>query len=156
MWTSVGVLAGVALVWLTGVGWIDPLVAILMAVNIGWMAVRLLRRSVRGLMEEVNASESGAILQELDRAVAKGLVAGYHQVRYRRVHAQLWIEYHLLFPGDLSLAEAHARSHAVEQAIALLFTDEVIVTAHLEPEAHEAAHPRGHAEPADPLREGKG
>jgi divalent metal cation (Fe/Co/Zn/Cd) transporter len=70
------------------------------------------------------------------------------------VHDQVWVEYHLLFPGNLTITEAHERSHAVEDRVAAFFPkDEVYVTAHLEPDHHEEAHPAGHAEPADPLGE---
>lgn len=152
MWTSLGVLVGVGLVWLTDVRWLDPVVAIAVALNILWTAVGLMRRAVRGLMEGVEAGDTQRILDELERAVDRGDIAGFHQVRHRHVNDQRWIEYHLLFHGDLPLTEAHARSHAVDAAVARQFPEEeVFVTAHLEPEAHDEAH-RDFAEPADPLR----
>lgn len=154
MWTSLGVLVGVMLVWLTGISWIDPVVAIFVAINIAWTALQLIRRAIGGLMERVEADATRAILAELDAAVAQGVIASYHQMRHRRVNDQIYVEYHLQLPGDLPLAEAHAHSHAVEDRIAALFPrDEVTVTAHLEPDAHDAAHPEGHTEPADPLRD---
>ncbi|GIV59855.1 MAG: cation diffusion facilitator transporter [Rhodothermaceae bacterium] len=153
MWTSLGVLAGVGLVALTGRTWLDPLVAVAVAVNILWTGVRLVRQAVSGLMEAADAGDTQKILSVLDRAVADGLISGYHQVRHRRVNDQRWIEYHLLFPETLRITEAHDRSHVVEAAIAREFEGaEVFVTAHLEPEAHAAAHPEDHTEPADPLR----
>ncbi len=155
VWTSFGVVLGVGLVWLTGLEWIDPVVAILVGLNILWAASRLLRRSVSGLMEKVDPAETQRILRELERARAADRIANFHQVRHRRVGDTVWVEYHLLFPEHLRVTEAHERSHAVEDAVAALFPeDEVYVTAHLEPAAHAAAHPEGHAEPADPLREG--
>ncbi|RMF65186.1 MAG: cation transporter [Bacteroidetes bacterium] len=152
MWTSLGVLAGVGLVALTGLTWLDPLVAIVVALNILWTAVRLVRTSVSGLMEAADTADTQAILTVLDQAVAEGLISGYHQVRHRRVNDQLWIEYHLLFPEDLRITEAHERSHVVEERLArALGPTHVYVTAHLEPETHDEAHPEGHREPADPL-----
>jgi divalent metal cation (Fe/Co/Zn/Cd) transporter len=54
----------------------------------------------------------------------------------------------------MSIREAHARSHEVEDRVDALFPDdEVHVTAHLEPRRHDEAHPEGHREPIDPLRE---
>ncbi|MFQ5571242.1 MAG: cation diffusion facilitator family transporter [Rhodothermales bacterium] len=152
MWTSLGVVIGVALVWLTDVVWLDPAVAVLVGLNLAWMAFRLIRRSFEGLMEKVDDEHTQAILAELDRSVKQGDIAGYHQVRHRCVNDQMWVEYHLLFSGHLSLSEAHTRSHAVDAAITRLFPSyRVIVTAHLEPEAHDEAHPTGHSEPVDPL-----
>jgi cation diffusion facilitator family transporter len=152
MWTSLGVLVGVGLVWLTDIVWLDPLVAILVGFNLAWTGLHLIWQAYEGLMEKVSDADSQALLAELDGATLQRTIRGYHQVRHRRVNDQVWIEYHLHFPNNLSLAEAHARSHAVEDAVIALFPkDQVIVTAHLEPEAHDEAHPDGHAEPVDPL-----
>ena len=154
MWTSLGVIVGVGLVWLTGVRWLDPVVGLAVAANILWTATSLLRRSVYGLMDEADPDATQALLDELTEAKADGTIAEYHQVRHRRSGDQVWVEYHLMFPGDMSIREAHARSHEVEDRVDALFPeDEVHVTAHLEPRRHEEAHPEGHREPADPLRE---
>ncbi len=152
MWTSLGVLVGVALVWLTDLLWLDPVVAILLALNIAWTGVKLMRQAMEGLMERVDDHASQAILTVLETAVARQLVDGFHQLRHRRVNDQVWVEYHVQFRGNISLAEAHERAHRVEEDLMALFPqDEVIVTAHLEPEAHDDAHPEGHREPVDPL-----
>lgn len=152
MWTSMGVVGGVALVWWTGYAWLDPVVAIGVALNILWTAGRLMRRSARGLMDRADTRASRIILETLEEAVADGWIEGFHQVRHRRLDDQIWIEYHLFFSGDLSVEEAHRRAHHVEDAVDALFPeDRVHVTAHLEPSEHEAAHPEGHVEPEDPL-----
>lgn len=153
MWTSIGVIVGVFVVWLTGIVWIDPAVAILVALNILWTGFGLLRESFGGLMERSDPADTYAILSELERARTAGEIVGYHQVRHRRVDDQRWIEYHLLFPDRITLAEAHARSHVVEEHIRQVFEGGgVVVTAHLEPQTHEHAHPLGHSEPDDPLQ----
>ena len=152
MWTSVGVVVGVALVWWTGYAWLDPVIAILVAFNILWTAGRLIRRSARGLMDRADTAVSRRILETLEESVAEGRIEGFHQVRHRRLNDQLWIEYHLFFPGRLSVDEAHERAHHVEDAVDALFPqDQVHVTAHLEPAEHDAAHPEWHMEPEDPL-----
>jgi cation diffusion facilitator family transporter len=154
MWTSLGVIVGVGLVWGTGVRWLDPAVGLLVAGNILWTATGLLRRSVYGLMDEADPDATQAILDELAEAKEEGTIAEFHQVRHRRSGDQVWIEYHLMFPGKMTIEEAHARSHDVEDRVDALFPDdEVHVTAHLEPRRHDDAHPEGHREPADPLRE---
>jgi cation diffusion facilitator family transporter len=153
MWTSVGVVGGVGLVWLTDIVWLDPVVAILVACNILWTAGRLIRRSARGLMERADTEATERILDTLNRAMEHELIENFHQVRHRRVNDQVWVEYHLLFPEDMSITEAHDRSHLVEDAVNRLFPkDDVHVTAHLEPVAHDTYHPEDHQEPTDPLR----
>ncbi|MFW5972367.1 MAG: cation diffusion facilitator family transporter [Bacteroidota bacterium] len=152
MWTSLGVLVGIGLVWLTGILWFDPLVAILVALNILKTAFQLLKTAFSGLMETSDARDTRAILNQLDEAVVENVIAGYHQLRYRIIGDRRWVEYHLLFPDGETLQGAHERSHEVEERISKLFPkDEVVVTAHLEPIEHDLAHPRGHVEPDDPL-----
>jgi len=154
MWTSLGVIAGVGAVGLTGVQWLDPVVALLVAANILWTAKGLLRRSIYGLLDEADWEATRSLLDELDAAKAEGVIAEFHQVRHRRAGDQVWIEYHLMFPGQMSIREAHARSHDVEDRVDALFPDDTVhVTAHLEPQRHDDAHPEGHREPADPLRD---
>lgn len=153
MWTSVGVVGGVGLVWLTDVVWLDPVVALAVAANILWTAMSLLREGIAGLMETARTEDTRRIVEVLNRALEEDRVAGYHQVRHRRVGDQLWVEYHLLFPEALSITEAHERSNNVEAAVDEQFPEHPVhVTAHLEPREHEQAHPEGHREPADPLR----
>lgn len=154
MWTSLGVIGGVGLVYATGITWLDPVAGLLVAGNILWTASGLLRRSVYGLMDEADPEATQVLLDELTEAKADGTIAEFHQVRHRRSGNHVWVEYHLMFPGDMSIREAHARSHEVEDRIDALFPDDTVyVTAHLEPRRHDDAHPEGHREPVDPLRE---
>ena len=148
VWTSGGVVVALFLVKWTGIVMLDPIVAIFLALNIMWTAGRLMRDSWHGLMETADPDETRRILDLLDEALEKGVISGYHQVRHRRVHDRVWIEYHLLFPEALSVAEAHHESHRVEDAMHRAFPDDrVIVTAHLEPETHDDAHQDRHPEP---------
>jgi len=148
MWTSFGVIIGLLLVWLTGIVWFDPVVAIILALNILWMAGKLVRNAVKGLMEEADPAETAKIVSLLEKAVSSGSVSGYHQLRHRRVNDNVWIEYHLLFPSEDSVSQAHDKSHEVEDSLHQLFqSDKVIVTAHLEPVEHDHAHSRNHPEP---------
>ncbi|MES3629646.1 MAG: cation diffusion facilitator family transporter [Longimonas sp.] len=154
MWTSLGVLVGVGLVRLTGVLWLDPVAALVVAANILWTAGTLLRRSLGGLMDRADTHTTYRVLEVLNAAVEDETVANYHQVRHRRSDDQLWVEYHLMFPGEMSVREAHARSHDVEAALHEEFPDDQVrVTAHLEPRRHRDAHPPDHTEPSDPLHE---
>lgn len=153
MWTSLGVIAGIGLVWLTGIRWLDPAVGLLVAGNILWTAKDLLRRSIYGLMDEADPQATAALLDKLSAAVEAEVIAGFHQVRHRRSGEQVWIEYHLMFPGDMAIHKAHERAHQVEDEVDALFPDDdVHVTAHLEPRRHDEAHPEEHTEPPDPLR----
>lgn len=152
VWTSGGVVAGVALVWATDLQWLDPAIALAVGLNIGRTGIRLLYQSYEGLMERANEEDTRRIVEDLSRAVDEGRIAGYHQLRHRRVNDQVFIEVHLLFPSELSIHRAHEVAHEIEDELRAHFPrDEVFVTSHLEPEEHERAHPEGHEEPEDPL-----
>jgi cation diffusion facilitator family transporter len=63
MWTSLGVIAGVALVWATGLDWLDPVVALLLGANIVWTSTRLIREAVRGLMERGDPDDTRRLMR---------------------------------------------------------------------------------------------
>ncbi|HEX7069360.1 MAG TPA: cation diffusion facilitator family transporter [Rhodothermales bacterium] len=155
MWTSAGVILGVSLVMITGLTWLDPIVAMAFGLYIGYTAVDMLRDAAGGLLESASPEDTARIVATLEESVEDGTIKGFHQLRHRRVQDRVWIEYHLHFPSSVSLVDAHARSHQVEDRVVSLFPgDEVLVTAHLEPAAHREAHPSGFAEPDDPLGAG--
>ena len=90
VWTSIGVLVGVGAVSLTGWTWLDPAVALGVAVNIVWTGVDLLRRSALGLMDTaLPAVEQNVIREVLDRYRADGIQ--YHALRTRRAAARRFI-----------------------------------------------------------------
>jgi len=152
MWTSAGVIIGLFLVQWTGIVLLDPIVAIILALNILWTAFRLMSDSYHGLMEAVDPTESAQIVELLERSVDNGVITGFHQLRHRRVNDRVWVEVHLLFPEAHSISTAHDESHRVEDALHRLFpSDQVVFTAHLEPESHDEAHRHRHPEPADDI-----
>lgn len=140
MWTSLGVLVGIGLVWWTGAVWLDPVVALLVGANIVWTSGSLMRSAYSGLMETADSDATQRVLDVLDAAVAEGLIEGHHHVRHRRVNDQIWIEQHLLLADDMRLEDAHDRATVVETRQRAIFPDSrVQVTSHLEPRSHD--HP---------------
>jgi cation diffusion facilitator family transporter len=145
-WTSFGVVAGVALVWATGLHWLDPVLAIVVGLNIVWTSCQLLRTSFEGLMERTSPAEATRLEDTLRQAQAEGLIVAYHQVRHRRIAHEVLIEAHLLFEDDATLQDAHRAAGLVERRIGALFPGEnVTVTTHLEPACHDDEHPESHA-----------
>lgn len=152
MWTSAAVVVGVGVVWLTNVVWLDPVFAIVAALHIMTNAVSLMRLSFSGLMERVTAEETQRVVQSLEQAVNKKQIKAFHQLRFRRVHNHVWIEVHLLLPGQFSLEQAHTHASWVEDRLRELFPqDQVVITSHLEPEDHKRSHPNGHPDILDPF-----
>jgi cation diffusion facilitator family transporter len=130
--TSLGVLVGVALVALTGILWLDPLLAGLTALNILWSGTRLMRESVGGLMDEAVPADTLARIRELVARNAEGAIEA-HDMRTRHSGRFTFVEFHLVVPAAMSVSDAHDICDRVEAALkAELGT--ATITIHVEPE----------------------
>ncbi|TXH05211.1 MAG: cation transporter [Nevskiaceae bacterium] len=131
VWTSVGVLVGVGLVALTGAVWLDPLVAIAVALNILWTGFRLLRESAEGLMDaawpEDELKVLDAVLDEFRSAEVQ-----FHAIRTRRAAARRFVSFHLLVPGAWPVQQAHELAETVEARLEARLPG-VSAISHLEP-----------------------
>lgn len=131
VWTSVGVVVAVVLVAITGWGWLDPVIGLLVAVHILWMAVRLIRESMLGLMDTgLPTEEMKAIRDVLDRFASEGM--HYHALRTRQAGAWRFMSVHLLVPGDWTVSRGHDLAEKIENEIRQQ-VPRLTVTTHLEP-----------------------
>ncbi|GGF74991.1 cadmium transporter [Azorhizobium oxalatiphilum] len=135
--TSIGVLAGFVLVPVTGWPQLDPLLAGLVALNILWTGWGLMRESVGGLMDAAPPPDVVARIRELVSTHAAGAIEA-HDLRTRHAGRMTFVEFHLVVPGDMTVAAAHAICDRIENALETEMEDTVI-TIHVEPEA-EAKH----------------
>ena len=131
VWTSFGILIGVALVAMTGWRILDPLIAIAVALNILWTGIRLLRESADGLMDAAWNEEDLKALDELLREFSSDHVH-FHAVRTRRAAAHRFVSFHLLVPGIWSVQQAHELAEQVEERISRLMPG-VTAISHIEP-----------------------
>jgi len=147
--TSLGVLVGLGLTMLTSWLRFDPVVAILVALNILWMGSRLIRQSIGGLMDEVDPKTQAQIRRLLIEMTSQAGV-GFHGLRLRNAGNTTWVEFHLLFPKDTSLESAHSLATKIEERIQQDSTMRTEVISHLETlEDHRVVHRRGHFENLD-------
>lgn len=130
VWTSGGVLLGVVAVALTGWERLDPAIALLVAANIVWTGVRILRRSALGLLDQAIPREELAAVT----ATLKGFESpvAFHAVRTRQSGARRFISLHVLLPGDWSVKRGHAMLEDVERALRGAVPNATVFT-HLEP-----------------------
>ncbi len=139
-YTSFGVVAGLGLALLTGWLPLDPIVASLVAANILWTGGQLLRRSVGGLMDEGDPQIDSRITSVLTEATEKAGIK-FHCLRHRDTGSNVWVEFHLLFPQDTTLAEAHRLATQVEDSVRQELGLRAEVITHLETlEDHEQVH----------------
>lgn len=131
VWTSVGIVAGVGAVALTGWLILDPLIAIAVAAYIVWTGFGVMRRSVWGLLDRaLPENEMRDIRAILEPYKSRGM--DYHALRTRRAGRHRLVELHLLVPGSTSVREAHRRADEIELAIRRALPGTAVLT-HLEP-----------------------
>lgn len=132
VWTSVGLVTGLAIL-LVMPEWkiLDPIIAIIMAINIVFTGINLLRRSVSGLMDDALPSEELDIIAESIRK-HQGIEATFHGLRTRKSGPKRFIDFHLLVPGETTVRASHDLCCIIEEEIeAALERSEV--TIHVEP-----------------------
>ncbi|MDA8128953.1 MAG: cation diffusion facilitator family transporter [Betaproteobacteria bacterium] len=131
VWTSVGVILGVGLVWATGWLWLDPVIALAVALNIVWTGWRLLQRSAAGLMDVSLPEEDVRTIERiLERYRQEGLE--FHALRTRQAGTRAFISFHLLVPGAWTVQRGHDWSERVEADIRAT-VEHAHITTHLEP-----------------------
>lgn len=139
--TSVGVFAGLALATLSGWMLLDPLLAALVAINILWTGYKLATESISGLLDERASPEIEARIHRAIASNGKGAIEA-HDIRTRQAGRMTFIEFHLVVPGDMTVAEAHEICDRLEAAIESELADADVVI-HVEPEAKAKAHDAG-------------
>ena len=132
VWTSVGVVVGVGAVTLTGWLRLDPIVAILVAVNILWSGWKLIKRSIQGLIDTTIPKEmNDKIVEVLDGFVAAERIR-YHALRTRQSGSHHFVTVHVLVPGDWSVQKGHDLLEEIEDRIQEQIPNVSLMT-HLEP-----------------------
>jgi cation diffusion facilitator family transporter len=154
VWTSAGVIVGVAAVAATGWLRLDPIVALLVAVNILWTGARIVRKSILGLMDTaLPAEELAAVKAALDSHLNDGIE--YHALRTRQSGARRFVSLHVLVPGQWTVHRGHELLEDVEARIRATVPNVTVFT-HLESlddpaswddqslDRGEPAHPAAH------------
>ena len=117
VWTSLGVVLGVALVQLTGWLVLDPVIGLLVAANIVWIGVRLLRDTAQGLLDRAPPPEDQKQISEiLSRYENEGI--RFHALRTRASGQRRFISMHVLVPGKWTVQRGHDLSEKLERDLA--------------------------------------
>jgi cation diffusion facilitator family transporter len=139
VWTSVGVLAGVGLVWMSGWLLLDALVGVAVGVYIIWAGVGLMRRSVVGLLDAAISGEDRREIDKLFAEYSRRYGVSFHAVRTRQAGARQFVTFHLLVPDAWTVARAHGLSEEIESRIRSLVPNASLLT-HIEPISDPASY----------------
>jgi cation diffusion facilitator family transporter len=111
--------------------WLDPVVAIAVALHILWTGTTLMRRSFQGLMDEaIPAEDRAKIVEVLDALRSRG--CDYHELRTRSAGARSFVDVHVLVPGTMTVQEGHNLVEGLEKEVQLRLPHVEMLT-HMEP-----------------------
>lgn len=130
--STVGVLAGLALVFATGWAQLDAVLAALVALNILWSGWGVIRDSVGGLMDVAVPGDTQKTIREVIATSADGAIEA-HDIRTRQAGRMTFIDFHLVVPGAMSVDDAHGICDRIESQLRKAVRDAQI-TIHVEPE----------------------
>lgn len=129
--TSVGVIVGILAVSITKINVLDPIIAILIGLNIVVTGGKIMKRSVMGFMDTaISKDERATVLKILNKHEKEGLK--FHGIRTRQSAARRFVSFHVLFPGKWTVRKSHDYAEKIESEIRRSIPN-VTVTTHLEP-----------------------
>jgi len=135
VWTSVGVVAGILLVGLTGWLILDPLIALIVAANILWVGGRLLNETAHGLLDTALPCGEREIIERIqahyERRHEKDGIE-FHALRTRGAGTRRFVSMHVLVPGGWSVKRGHDLSERIEGDI-IAALPHTTVSMHIEP-----------------------
>ncbi len=131
VWTSVAVIAAIGIVALTKWNVLDPIIAILVGINITWTAYQLMRRSVAGLMDASLPPGEQKLIEDVIAKYSQKNVK-FHALRTRQSASRRFVSVHVLVPGRWTVHDAHHVAEDFEGDIRKVLTECIIYT-HLEP-----------------------
>jgi cation diffusion facilitator family transporter len=131
VYTTCGVLIGLFLAKVTGLEWIDPILAIGVSLIILTTSLQLIWKSFKGLMDHALPEKELAIIREIITHNLESEMT-FHALRSRQAGAKKFVDFHLLLPGLVSIKVGHQLMEKIEQAIKLQIKD-CQVQIHAEP-----------------------
>lgn len=129
--TSIGIVLALLLVAWLRMPRLDPLIALVIAVQIAVMGWHTVMRSISGLLDEAPPSDVTERIHQVVREHADGAIQA-HDMRIRQAGAASFLEFHLVVPEDMTVKEAHAICDRIETALKAEMHG-VIITIHVEP-----------------------
>ncbi|HEU5015904.1 MAG TPA: cation diffusion facilitator family transporter [Roseiflexaceae bacterium] len=130
VWTSAGVLIGIGAVVLTGWTRLDPIIALLVAANIVWTGVQLVRRSALGLLDSALPPDEQQAIQRVLLNYSTADIQ-FHALRTRQAGARRFMSVHVLVPGAWTVHHGHHFLEQVERDIRAAVPNITVFT-HLE------------------------
>jgi cation diffusion facilitator family transporter len=138
VWTSAGVVVGVAAVAATGWLRLDPAIALAVAAHILWEGYKILRRSALGLLDSALPDADRQAIEAVLMAFRERGI-GFHAVRTRGAAHRSFVSMHVLVPGDWTVQQAHDVAEEIEARVRAAVPGATVFT-HVEPKDDPASY----------------
>jgi len=132
VWTTVAVMFGLALVALTKLQWIDPLIGLLVALHLGFSGVQIMKRSIQGLMDQQDPLVLKQIVEAFNHH-KEAWVIDVHQLKMIRSGSFHHIDAHLVVPEYLNVAQVHEDCDEFEKKVVATYPFDGEIAFHLDP-----------------------
>ena len=139
VWTSAGIIAGVAMVALTGWHILDPVMALAVAVHIVFTGFMLMRRSFAGLLDAAIPESERAEIEKIFVEYRRRYGVDFHALLTRQAGGRRFVSFHLLVPDAWPVDRAHQLSEEIEERIRSLVPN-AITLSHIEPISQPASY----------------
>lgn len=133
--TSVAVVIALILVKLTNIALLDPIVALFAATNILWTGGKFIKKSIHGLMDQIDPVLHRKINAILEEETSRMNIE-FHHLRHRMSGYKIFIEFHLLFANDIGLERAHEIASEIEAKLQDTLDIPAEIFSHLELKTH--------------------
>ncbi len=132
VWTTVGVIAGLGIVYVTKISWIDPLVALIVAIQLGYSGFKIVRRSAGALIDEMEP-ESLSQLAAAFQKNKEAWVVDVHNLRVIRSGHFHHIDSHLVVPEFWDIAKTHEHANLFERSVVATYPFDGEIAFHVDP-----------------------
>lgn len=131
-WTSVGVVLGVAVIYWTNIVWLDSVVAISMAVLLGYTGLKIMRKSVRGLMDEEDISVLKKLAHRFEKSLLPGIIQ-IHHVKVIRSGDYHHVDAHIVLPEFWDVITIHDIMNDFEKKVFKSYEADGEMNMHVDP-----------------------
>lgn len=132
VWTTLGVMVGLGLVLLTKLTWLDPLVAMLVGANLAFSGFKIVRKSLGGLLDEVDESTLVQLSASLEKNRVPEIIDIHHLriIRSGRFHH---VDAHVAVPEYMDIARLHSEIHEFERRVVANYPFDGEIAFHIDP-----------------------
>lgn len=132
VWTTVGIMLGLGLVLLTGLRWLDPLMAALVALQLGYSGFKIVHESISSLIDKTDEEALGELAAALNKNRATGII-DLHHLRMIRSGSFHHVDAHVVVPEYWDVSKAHNLTHEFEERVVHDYPADGEIAFHVDP-----------------------